>query len=282
MKKLKRLKEILAGMDSILVAFSGGVDSSLLLRVAMEVKPDRVQALTFALDTFPPKELEEAKQLAFLLKVPHIILPISIIDLPEFCENSPERCYFCKKELFTQAQKAATEHGLTEIIEGTNADDQKDFRPGTRAIYELGIRSPLQEARLTKSEIRELSYGYQLPTWDRPSYACLASRFPYGVRITKEGLTRVAAGEEFLRELGFKQFRLRDHGSMARIEVEPDQFEDVLKDRQTIIAFLRKLGYQYICFDLEGYRTGSMNQLLGNYPPQPGVEPEEQRLFKNT
>ncbi len=262
MTKLDHLKSILMKLDGILVAFSGGVDSSLLLRIAQEVKPDRVEAVIFDLDSFPSKELESAKELAILLKVPHMILKVSEFDIPEFSENSPDRCYYCKKELFTRAKLVMVEKGLNEIVEGTNADDINDFRPGTRAVKELRVRSPLQEAGLTKMEIRELSRDYQLPNWDRPSFACLASRFPYGTRITKEGLVRVEAGEKLLHELGFNQFRLRDHGPVVRIEVELVQIEKVLQNKQRIVAYLKNLGYQYICYDLEGYRTGSMNELL--------------------
>lgn len=261
MTKAERLKTILADMNGILVAFSGGVDSTLLLRIALEVHPGRVKAVTFALDSFPPKELEYAKELAGLLKAPHLSLPISLTELPGFSENSPERCYYCKKELFTRIKSLSAEAGLEVAVDGTNADDLNDYRPGTRAAKELGVRSPLQEVGLTKMEIRELSREYKLPTWDRPSFACLASRFPYGTKITREGLLRVADGEEFLRGFGFKQFRLRDHGHIARIEVELGQEEMVLYNRSKILAYLKQLGYQYICFDLEGYRTGNMNEL---------------------
>lgn len=263
MTKLERLKTILADMDGILVAFSGGVDSSLLLRVALEVKPGRVKAVTAVLNSLPPRELEQAKNIASLLKAPHIILKVAELDIPGFSENTPERCYYCKRELLTQILRVAEEQGLKAVVEGSNADDCNDFRPGMRAVAELGVRSPLQEAGLTKKEIREISRDYQLPTWDSPSFACLASRFPYGVRITKEGLARIAAGEEFLSKLGIRQFRLRDHGPVARIEVELEQAKDiVLENRQIIYQYLKSLGYQYICLDLEGYRTGSMNELL--------------------
>lgn len=263
MTKLERLKTILAEMDGILVAFSGGVDSSLLLRVALEVQPDRVKAVTAVLNSLPFRELERAKKITSLLKAPHIELPIAELDIPGFRENTPERCYYCKKELLTRMIRVAEEHGLKVVVEGSNADDRKDFRPGMRAVAELGVRSPLQEAGLTKNEIRELSRAYQLPTWDSPSLACLASRFPYGVRITKEGLARVAAGEEFLSKLGIRQFRLRDHGSVARLEVGLEQATGIIfENRQKIVDYLKQLGYQYICLDLEGYRTGSMNEML--------------------
>lgn len=264
MTKLERLKTILAEMDGILVAFSGGVDSSLLLRVALEVQPDRVKAVTAVLNSLPPRELEQAQKITTLLKASHIKLPIAELDIPGFSENTPERCYYCKKELLTRMIRVAEEQGLKVVVEGSNADDRKDFRPGMRAIAELGVRSPLQEVGLTKSEIRELSRAYQLPTWDSPSLACLASRFPYGVRITKEGLAKVAAGEEFLHKLGIRQFRLRDHGPVARLEVELEQATRIIfENRQKIVDYLKQLGYQYICFDLEGYRTGSMNKMLG-------------------
>ena len=263
MTKLDRLKTILAEMDGILVAFSGGVDSSLLLRVALEVKPGKVKAVTALLSSLPPRELEQAKKIISLLQAPHIILPVAELEIPGFSENTPERCYYCKKELLTRILKVAEEQGLKAVVEGSNADDRNDFRPGMRAVAELGVRSPLQEAGLTKKEIREISRAYQLPTWDTPSLACLASRFPYGVRITEERLARVATGEEFLRKLGIRGFRLRDHGPVARIEVELEQAQDIVfENRQKINEYLKQIGYQYICLDLEGYRTGSMNEIL--------------------
>lgn len=259
--KLTKLKEILIQTKGVVVAFSGGVDSALLLKVAHEVLGDRAIAITAISEVYPDHELEMAKKIVALLGVKHLILEISEL-VPEFQENPPERCYYCKKDIFGKLLVEAVKMGITTVVDGTNVDDLQDFRPGMKACKELGIRSPLQEACLTKHEIRVLSKASNLPTWDLPSYACLASRFPYGTPITKAGLSRVGNGENLLRNLGFKQFRLRDHDRIARLEIDLTQLNLLLENRTAIIEGLHTLGYRYITLDLEGYRTGSMNEVL--------------------
>ena len=262
MSKLTALKTILAEMEGILVAFSGGVDSSFLLKVAHELHPEKLVAVTAVSETYPDFELANAKRVAAGIGAKHLIINTNELEQAEFSQNSPERCYYCKKELFSKLKGLATELALAVVIDGANADDVHDYRPGMRACKELGIRSPLKEAGLTKEEIRGYSRELGLPTWDQPAYACLASRFPYGEAITIEGLRRVAAGEAFLRSLGFKQLRLRDYGKLARIEIPLKEFDLLGKYRIEVIAKLKGLGYRYITLDMEGYRSGSMNEVL--------------------
>lgn len=263
MTKLERLKEILSNIDGILIGFSGGVDSSFLLRVAQEcLPPEKILAVTASSPIFPSHEMETAQAFAASLGVRHRVIQAEPFKVPEFTANIPERCYYCKRALFTALKAMAAAEQLEAVIDGTNFSDQGDYRPGMKACRELGIRSPLLEAELTKEEIRKLSADYQLPTWDLPSFACLATRFPYGTPITPEGVQRVEAGETLLRQLGFKQFRLRDHGSIARVEVDPLQFSKLLENRTPIIELFKELGYAYICLDIEGYRSGSLNQMI--------------------
>ncbi len=262
MTKLEKLQQILTDCGSVLIAYSGGVDSTFLLKVALDVLPGRVVAVTALSETYPAHELETATRVAASLGAKHIVIETSELEIPEFQGNPPDRCYYCKRELFGKLQQVAAEQGVTTLVDGTNADDSNDFRPGMRACMELGVRSPLQEAGFTKAEIRQLSKEYGLPTWDLPSFACLSSRFPYGTTITKEGVQRVGQGEDLLRGLGFKQFRLRDHGTIGRVEIDLDQLQLLIDNRETIVQQLKALGYQYIALDLEGYRTGSMNEVL--------------------
>ncbi len=264
--KYERLKAELEKMGKVLVAFSGGVDSSLLLKVASDVLGKNVLAVVAKSGTYPGREVERAGKFAKRFKVRHKIISTHELESPDFLRNPPERCYHCKKELFGRLASIAREEGIPFILDGSNHDDRLDFRPGAKAARELGVRSPLREAGLTKAEIRVLARRLKLPTWDKPSLACLASRFPYHTRIETKSLKRIGAAEDFLQQLGFRQVRVRHHGPVARIEVEPGEFSRFLKKGLTkrISSRFKKLGYSYVSLDLDGYRTGSMNETLRN------------------
>lgn len=262
--KYEKLKAELGKMRKVLVAFSGGVDSTLLLKVASDVLGKNVLAVSAMSETYPEKEIDNARKLARRLKVRHKVISTHELENPDFLNNPPERCYHCKKELFGTLASIAREEGISYVLDGSNHDDLQDFRPGAKAAKELGVRSPLREAGLTKAEIRELARYHRLSTWDKPSLACLASRVPYHTRIDVESLKRIGAAEDFLRGLGFRQVRVRHHGPVARVEVEPGQFRRFLKKglKERISARFKKLGYSYVSLDLDGYRTGSMNETL--------------------
>ena len=261
--KLDRLREILVSLGSVLVAFSGGVDSSFLLKMALDtLGPERVLAVTAASETYFPEEVEAARALAQSLGARHLVITTTELEHEEFATNPPERCYFCKRHLMSELVALARGEGLAAVVDGSNWDDLGDYRPGARAARELGVRSPLQEAGLTKAEIRAFSRQLSLPTWDKPSLACLASRFPYWTRITREELRQVAQAEGFLRQLGFRQLRVRHHGSLARIEVLPEDFPRLLQVAEQVRDRFQELGYVYVTMDLAGYRTGSMNEIL--------------------
>ena len=264
-EKYQKLLSYLKELDSVAIAFSGGVDSTFLLAAAKEALGDKVIALTAKSCLFPERESGEAEDFCKNLGVEQIVLDLGDTELPAFKHNPPNRCYICKKGLFEKFLQKAKEYQMSYVAEGSNMDDLGDYRPGKRAIQELGVRSPLQEADLYKEEIRELSKHMNLPTWNKPSFACLASRFVYGETITEEKLHMVDQAEQFLMELGFHQFRVRIHGTMARIEV-PE--EDILKiaDNETrtkITEKFRTLGFSYVTLDLQGFRSGSMNETLG-------------------
>lgn len=260
-KKFYRLKKILAKMPSALIAFSGGVDSTFLLAAAAEVLPkNQLLAVTAVSLTYPAEELSGAKKIARQLKVRHKLISTAELNDLDFITNPRNRCYFCKKELFKKLKALAREYRLKYVLDASNISDKADFRPGRMAIKELGVCSPLEEAGLNKAEIRILSRGLGLATWNKPALACLASRLAYGTRITPALLKRVERAEIFLRKMGFSQVRLRDHGQVARIEVLSKDIPRLAAKRGSIIDKLKVLGYNYITLDLEGYRTGSMNE----------------------
>lgn len=265
-EKLDTLRKLLRSYESVLVAFSGGVDSTFLLKVAHEELNDRAVGVTARSETYPAREFKEATDFASGSGIRHITIETSELTIPAFRHNPPDRCYYCKKELFGRLTEMAKELGLKFVLDGSNADDRADFRPGSRAATELHIKSPLQEAGLTKDEIRTLSREMGLPTWDKPSFACLSSRFPYGEEISQEAVTRIGAAEEFLREMGFRQIRVRHHGNTARIEIGPTEIPEVLQAdrREQIVNFFKQIGYSYVTLDLQGYRTGSMNEVLSD------------------
>ena len=262
--KFQNLKKILSEMESVLVAYSGGVDSSLVLRVAKDVLGDRVLAVTATSSVYPAEEIEQAKALAQNLGVRHEIIETQELSNPKFVNNPQNRCYWCKRELFAELINIARKNNLKHVLDGTNLDDLDDFRPGMEAANEFGIRSPLKEAAFTKEDIRSLGKRLGLPIWDKPSFACLASRFPYGMKITRENLMKVDKAERFLKRLDLTQVRVRHHNKIARIEVPRKDISKLLEEklRLQILSYLKKLGYSYVTLDLEGYRTGSMNEVL--------------------
>jgi uncharacterized protein len=263
-EKLTRLKDILHDMGSVLVAYSGGVDSTFLAVTAHEVLGKNSLAVFAASPVAPPMEKEEAGDLAHNVGLRFKIIESNEMSNPDFVANPPERCYYCKRELYSELKPIAKAEGLKWIADGTNADDLHDFRPGRKASAEAGIRSPLLEAGLTKTEIRQLSHAKSLPTWDRPASPCMASRIPYGIPVTAETLNKIARGEQYLHSLGLRQLRLRHHGDIARIELDPEDMAKIITPeiRQDIVTHLKALGYKYVALDLTGYRIGSLNEVL--------------------
>lgn len=262
--KLAALQAQLKSMGKVLIAFSGGVDSTFLLALAHDLLGEGVTAVTARSSTFPHRELSEAISFTSKHGIKHIIIDSEELDVEGFANNPVNRCYLCKKELFGKISMLAEEHNIKYILDGSNADDLCDYRPGLQALAELGILSPLKDAGMTKEDIRTLSREMKLPSWDKPSFACLSSRFPYGEEITPEKLSMVDKAEDFLLNLGFKQVRVRHHGNLARIEVSPNErsrfFDEELMSR--IDVFLKEVGFTYVTLDLKGYRTGSMNETL--------------------
>ena len=252
----------LHSLGRVAVAFSAGVDSTFLLKAAHTALGQDVLAITGRFVSFPGSEDREAAAFCRELGVEQVIVEVNQMAIPGFRDNPPDRCYLCKKALFSMFLEAARTRGFDCVAEGSNADDVGDYRPGLRAIAELGIRSPLKDVGLTKGEIRALSRTLGLPTWDKPSMACLATRFPYGERITQEKLAAVDAAEQLLRDAGFRQVRVRVHGDVARVEIDRAQFAQLLEAAPTIEAGLRALGFLYVTLDLGGYRMGSMNRTL--------------------
>ncbi|MEI6126237.1 MAG: ATP-dependent sacrificial sulfur transferase LarE [Pseudomonadota bacterium] len=262
--KYKSLTTSIASLESVLVAYSGGVDSTLLLRVAADILHDRVLAVIAASPTLPDEELQRATAAAEKMKVRFLTITSHEMDNPDFVRNDKDRCYYCKSELFSVLKGIAQQEKLAVVIDGSNYDDRSDYRPGSRAAREFGVRSPLMEAGLTKEDVRALSKHLDLPTWDLPSLACLSSRIPYGTAIDETILQRIAGAERCLKTLGFMQVRVRDYGDTARIEVPEGDLALAITPavRSEIVACLKRLGYLFITLDLEGYSTGSMNRTL--------------------
>jgi uncharacterized protein len=260
--KWNALLATIGALDSCVVAFSGGVDSALLLKAGVLALGNRAIAATGLSDSYAPEEMEEARSVAAEIGAEHVMVRTMELTDPRYANNSHQRCFFCKTELYTQLQAYAKQHGYAAVLDGTNADDLGDFRPGIRAANQLGVRSPLQEAGLTKQEIRDLSMWLALPTWNKPAAACLSSRFAYGDPITVEKLSQVAKAESHIRRLGYRGFRVRHHDDIARIEMPADRLADAIADREEIARGVREAGYRYVTIDLEGYTSGRMNEEL--------------------
>lgn len=261
--KLDDLRSRLTRLDRLAIAYSGGVDSALLLRLAVDaLGPDRVLAITADSPLTPASELERARRVAAGMAARHLVVASGEFADEGLRANPPDRCYICKRIRFDELRRLARSHGFEHLADGTNADDAQDYRPGLRAAAELGVISPLRDAGLTKADIRRASRQLALPTADLPSFACLASRVPYGVPLTDAVLRRIEAGEEVLAALGLRQYRLRHHGDIARVEVPLDDFAALLAHREPVIEALKQAGYRYVTLDLAGYRTGSLNEVL--------------------
>ena len=263
-QKFETLKSYLRSLGSVVIAYSGGVDSTFLLKTAFEVLGEKTAAVTVSSFSFPKREQDEAAGFCRENGIPQFVLETNELEIEGFRQNPPDRCYICKRKLFGEIKALASKKGFLYVAEGSNMDDSGDYRPGLQAITELGILSPLRQAELYKAEIRELSKEMGLPTWNKPSCACLASRFVYGELITEEKLKMVDKAEQFLLDLGFRQMRVRIHGSLARIEVEPEKIPRLVSPEVSskVVSYLKSLGFTYVSMDLQGYRTGSMNEVL--------------------
>ncbi|MEK6673239.1 MAG: ATP-dependent sacrificial sulfur transferase LarE [Nitrospirota bacterium] len=266
-EKLLNLKSILSSLGSVCIAYSGGVDSTFLLRVAKDVLKEKVLAVTATSPTYPQYELEEAMALANKIGVKHLVISSNELDIPGFSDNSTNRCYYCKNDLFRKLKEESERYGIKNIADGSNYDDTKDYRPGRTAAKELGVISPLCEAWLTKNDIRSLSKELGLETWNKPSLACLSSRIPYNEKITEDKLKQVEKAEGVLRSWGFTQFRVRHHNDIARLELISEEMSllDNAELRLSIDSALKSLGFKYVAVDLLGYRTGSMNEVIKAY-----------------
>ncbi|WP_298838157.1 ATP-dependent sacrificial sulfur transferase LarE [Clostridium sp.] len=262
--KFQKLKDNIKDLGSVAIAYSGGVDSTFLLKVAADVLGNKVIAITAKSTTYPEREFKEAVKYIGDIGAKHIVIISEELEIEGFAKNPIDRCYFCKKELFSKVRKVADENNINAVLDGSNADDVSDYRPGMKAANELKVISPLKDAGLTKDNIRELSKRLGLPTWNKPAFACLSSRFPYGNEITVEKLSMVERAEQFLLDLGFRQIRVRHHGDIARVEVNVQErnkfFNTEMMDK--VANELKSIGFKYVTLDLLGYRTGSMNEVL--------------------
>ncbi len=261
--KKEKLYAILRDMGGCVIGFSGGVDSTFLFAVAREVLGERAVAVTITSEIHPEWELEEAKEVARQIGGKHRVLQAKALEIPGLAENPDNRCYVCKKAIAQELWKIAREEGVSFVVDGGNVDDRGDYRPGRQAAVEAGIRSPLEEAEIGKADIRALSKEMNLSTWDKPSYACLISRFPYGVYLTPEKMRKVAVAEDFLREMGLRTVRVRFHDDVARLELGEEEYGRVVHElRESVVKKVKEAGFAYVALDLQGYRTGAMNEVL--------------------
>lgn len=260
-EKLRQIKGLLKGMESVLIAYSGGVDSTLLVKLAQDVLGERVMAVTAQSPLYPALELESAKIIAQQIGVRHLIIQSDELELPSFTQNPRNRCYLCKRELFGKLSQIAKQEGLNYILDGSNADDRADYRPGRKAVKEFGVRSILEEVGLSKDEVRQISKSLNLPTHNKPPAACLASRFPYHSQISRQALRMIEQAEAYIQGLSISQVRVRHYESLCRIEVDKSEMHILLENQEAVVTKLKQLGYTYITLDMEGYRTGSMNLL---------------------
>ena len=258
------LRSIIGEMESLIVAYSGGTDSAFLAATASEILGNKALSVTAKSPSLAPAELRDAVALAEKLGLNHRVIETHEVERDDYAANNPDRCFFCKDELYTYLSDFAKDEEYAVIANGTNIDDLGDFRPGISAAKQYGVRSPMVEANLTKSEIRHLSEGMNLPTWDKPAQACLSSRIPYGTMVTVEALTQIAEAEEYLHSLGIRQLRVRHHDTVARIEVEPEDFLTLSSEevRTEVVSKFREIGYSYVTLDLQGFRSGSLNEIL--------------------
>jgi uncharacterized protein len=261
-KKYECLTKILSDMESVIVAYSGGIDSTFLLKAAYDCLGDHAVGVTAVSPSIPESEIEDTKSLASHIGVRHVLLESHEMDDLMYTENTENRCYFCKTNAYDEIFKFSEKENFHFVLDGNNADDLNDYRPGRKAAIEKGVRSPLQEAGLTKSELRQLAKTLGLPNWNKPAAACLSSRIPYGSSVTVEKLSQIELAEKKLKELGFEQLRVRHHDQVARIEVEQKDFHSIVENRENIVESFKQLGYKYITLDLFGFRSGSMNETM--------------------